>query len=107
MDRARLQPRELGQLLLGRAEGRQCLRGTHRENLAGLGQPAAAAVALDEALPRRRLQQPQMLARARLADADLARSRREAAETLDLDEQPHAGRVPESSQRCHIDADDI
>src|SRR5439155_19602755 len=43
VDRAGLQARERVEVFLCRSEARQRLRGSSREHLAGLGQPAAAA----------------------------------------------------------------
>ena len=70
MDRAGLKPGERGELLLARPEARERLRSAARENPPGLRQPAAATVALDEPLPRRELEQAQVLAHARLTDPD-------------------------------------
>ena len=70
------------------------------EQAARLGEPAAAPVALDQALPRRGLEQAQVLARGRLADADAACSCRHSSLPLDLDEQTEPGGVPEERERC-------
>jgi hypothetical protein len=64
-----------------------CARSKHTP---GLGQAAAAAVSLDEPLPRRGFEQAQVLARARLSDADRLRCSRHAFPALDLDKQTQA-----------------
>src|SRR5205814_8046478 len=100
-DRPGLQAGEGGKLLVRGPEGGERLRGAPGQDPARLGQAAAATVALDEALARGGLEQPQMLARAGLADADRLRGRREAPAPLDLDQQAHAVRVPELRSEEH------
>ena len=101
--RPALEAREGVQLLLGGAERRQRLRRVRREDAAGLREPAPAPVALDEAVTRRRLEQPEVLARARLPDADRAGRGGQAPLSLDLDEQSHPGRIPERTERGRAD----
>ena len=73
VDRSRLKPGERMQLLLAGSERRERLARVGGEHTPGLRQLAAAAVSLDEPLPGGRLEEAQMLARARLSDPDRAR----------------------------------
>jgi len=102
VDRARLQSGERTELLVCRAEAGECLRGPCGEDVACLRQLAAAAAALDEALPGCGLEQAQVLARARLADPDRSGGGGHAPLALDLDEQAHPRRVPELAQRARL-----
>ena len=78
---------------------------TGLEDGAGLGQAAPAAVALDEPLAGGGLEQPQVLAGARLADPDRGGRGGDASQALDLDQETHARRVPQlaqSGRRSHL-----
>ena len=94
MDRPRLEPGERAKLLLAGGERGERLARVGGEDPAGLGEPAPAAVALDEALPAGCLEQAKMLAGARLADPDRTGCSRDASVSLQLDEQPEASGVP-------------
>ncbi|MBA3429731.1 MAG: hypothetical protein H0U07_14335 [Actinobacteria bacterium] len=61
--------------------------GVEGEQLPGLGERAAAAVALDEPLAGRAFKRPEVLARGRLADTDRAGGGGDAALAADLDQQ--------------------
>ena len=106
MDRSGLESGERVELLLAGGKRRErlaCVRGEHAP---GLGQPAAAAVSLDEPLAGGGLEKAQVLARARLPDPDRARGGRDASLPLELDEQPQARRVPEERERAIGQGDD-
>src|SRR2546430_10437442 len=98
MDGAGLESSQCAELLFGSAEARESLCGPRGEHTTRLGETAAAPGALDELLSCSGLEQAEVLARARLADADRRGSRRDAALPVDLDEQTHPRRVPELSQ---------
>ena len=70
MNRSRLKPGEGVELLLACSERRERLRSAAGEDAPGLRELAAATVALDEPLPGGKLEEAQVLARARLADPD-------------------------------------
>src|SRR5262249_30517104 len=98
MDRAGLQSCDRAELLLCCFEGGKGLGGSCGEHVPRVGEAAAAPCAFDEALARSGLQEPQMLARARLADADRGGGGGDASLSLDFHEQAHSGRVPELVQ---------
>ena len=100
VDRPGLEPGERVQLLLAGGERRErlaCVRGEHAP---GLGQLAAAAVSLDEPLAGGGLEQAQVLARARLSDADGPGGGGNASLPLQLDEQAKTRGVPEERKRA-------
>jgi hypothetical protein len=71
------------------------------EHLAGLGEPAASAVALDETLTGGSFENAEVLARCRLTDPDCARGGRDAPLAADLDEEAEARAVPDERE-CAI-----
>ncbi len=86
MDRAGFEAGEPVKLFLACLERLQGLAGVEGEELAGLGERAAAAVAFDEPLPGGAFEGAQVLARGRLADPDRPRGGRDAALAADLDQ---------------------
>ena len=62
--------------------------------------PASVSRLPRQSLPRRGLEQAQMLARGRLTDADRAGCGGHRALPVDLDEQTEPGGVPEERERC-------
>ena len=100
MDRPGLEAGERCELLLRVAEHRERLGAPCGEDFPGLGQPAAAAASLDEALAGRGLEKPQVLARARLADADGLGGAGQTSAAPDLHDQAHARRVPQAGQHA-------
>src|SRR5207302_72140 len=99
MDCSGLEARERVELFLGRAQAGERLRRAGGQEVSCLGEPAAATAPLYETLSGCRLEQTQVLARARLADPDRGGRGGDASLPLDLDEQAHARRVPELAQR--------
>ena len=99
MNRSRLKPGKGVELLLTRPERRERLRSAAGEDTPGLGELAAATVALDESLPRRKLEEAHVLAHARLADPDSDGRGRERPLAVDLDQHPHPRRVPQRGER--------
>ena len=91
-------------LLSGRQRGERLAR-TRGKHMARLSQATAATVPLDEPLSSGGFEQAQVLARARLSDANGFRCSRDASPALDLDEQTEAGRIPEK-RKCLIGHDD-
>jgi hypothetical protein len=98
VDRSRLETCERAQFLLTRMQRRERLTSPCGEQAARLREATAATVPLDETLPGGRLEKAQVLARRRLADADRARSPRNRALPLDLDEEAQARGVPEERE---------
>ena len=87
------------------AEAGERLGGAGGEHVAGVGEAAAAAGALDQPLPGGGLEQTQVLARAGLADANRGRRGRDTSLPLYFDQEAHPGGVPElpqSTRRGHI-----
>ena len=66
----------------------------------GLASYSMREFPLDQALAGSRFEEPQVLARAGLADADRRGSGGDASLSFDLDEEAHPGRVPELVQRA-------
>src|SRR5438093_10479952 len=102
MNRAGLEPGERTEFLLRSAEAGERLGGPGSEDLPGLGQATARTRSCDEPLAGCSLEEAQMLARTRLADADLCGSGGHALLTADLDEEAHPRGVPELPEgaRC-------
>jgi hypothetical protein len=98
VDRPGLEPREQAKLFLACLERLQRLTGVEGQELAGLGERATAAVALDQPLPRRALERAEVLARGRLADPDRAGGGGNAALTADFNQQAQAGGVPDERE---------
>ena len=78
----------------------------HGDDTTRLGQAAATAVTFDEPLAGSGLEQANVLARGRLADADGARGAGDAPFALESDEQPKARGIPEQRQAA-IGQDDV
>ena len=95
MDGARLEPGKRAEFLLTGVQGGERLARPRGEQASRLGEAAAAAVAFDQSLPCRRLEQAQVLARGRLADPDAPRGGGDGPLPLDLDEEAKARRIPE------------
>ena len=98
MDGAGLQAGDRTKFLLGGAETGERLGGAGGEHVAGVGEAAAAAGALDQPLAGGRLEQSQMLACTRLVDADLGGGGGDASLPLDFDQEAHPCGVPELAQ---------
>jgi hypothetical protein len=99
VDRARVQARKRMNFLLACGQCRQGLACARGEHTPGLGEPAPTPVSLDQGLPRSRLEQTKVLARARLADPDCLGGSRDAPASLDFDEQAQASGIPQKGKR--------
>src|SRR5439155_25382212 len=101
MDRACLEAGEGAELLLACRERGKGLRRMRGEHATSLGQPAAAAVPLDESLSGRSLECAHVLAGRGLPDAYRLGCRGKASVPVDLDQQAHPRRVPELREQRH------
>ena len=88
------------ELFLGGGEASERLGCASREDVTSIGETATSPGALDQPLAGGGLEQSQVLTRARLADADRGRRGGDASLPVDLDQEPHPGRVPELAQRA-------
>jgi len=102
MNRSGPETRQRTEFLFRSAEAGERLSGPGGQNLTRLGQATAATRSLDKPLAGRSLEEAQVLARARLANADLRGSGRDASLASDLDEEAHPRGVPELPEgaRC-------